>query len=556
MLQLSNGQYSVRLSDVGSGYSELGGIAVTRWVPDETQDADGFFIYLRDLDDYTTWSAGLQPTRTVPHSYEFRPGADGAEIVRTDHQITSQLTICVAPRHNFEVRRCLVTNVGDRTRRLELTSYLEWVLGSGEADANHPAFSKLFVETQFCSERSAILARRRPRHSDDSEFWGFHSVVSEGGNFHDELEFETNRMRFIGRGRTMASPLALDPGVILTGDCGSVLDPIASFRANVSLEPGEARAVAFVMGAAPTRTEIDEMLAAVGDMSQVQSVLDEAKTAVDSAQWLPRPIAKCKWRRGWQDRRRPPGAPARSPSPEYTSKYHRATSMSGNGEAKAAKLREPLQLENGFGGFSADGQEYVIRLVPDGHGGHRHPPMPWTNVISNAQAGFLVSERGAGYTWSGNSRVNRLTAWHNDPVVDPHGEAIWIRDEDAGSFWSPTPGPSPAPDEYRVRHGFGYTIFEHDSHELSEEVTMFMAPDDPVKVIRLRIANRSERTRRFSVFSYLHWALGGLPSETANGLTTEHDEAAQCNFGAQSPPRAVRRECRVFRRSGRRGRGT
>ena len=136
--------------------------------------------------------------------------------------------------------------------------------------------------------------------------------------------------------------------------------------------------------------------------------------------------------------------------------------------------------------------------------------MPWVNVIANEKAGFLVTESGAGYTWSGNSRLNRLTAWHNDPVIDPHSEALWIRDEDAGVFWSPTPGPTPAAAEYLVRHGFGYTTFEHESHDLSQETTMFMARDEPVKLTRLRIANRSGRPRRLSLFSYLHWALGGL----------------------------------------------
>ena len=146
--------------------------------------------------------------------------------------------------------------------------------------------------------------------------------------------------------------------------------------------------------------------------------------------------------------------------------------------------------------------------------------MPWTNVIANEQAGFLVTESGAGYTWSGNSRLNRLTAWHNDPVCDPHSEAIWIRDDDARVFWSPAPGPTPAASEYLVRHGFGYTVFEHTSHELSQEITMFMARDEPVKLTRLRLVNQSGRSRRLSLFSYLHWALGGLAGETASAITT------------------------------------
>src|SRR3954462_4270832 len=118
-----------------------------------------------------------------------------AEIIRQDRDIECQLSVFVSQSHNFEMRICQVTNLGKRARRLELTSYLEWVLGSQEADRNHPAFSKLFVETQFCSELRAILARRRPRHSEESQFWGFHSVLCDGMPVsRKELQFETNRM--------------------------------------------------------------------------------------------------------------------------------------------------------------------------------------------------------------------------------------------------------------------------------------------------------------------------------------------------------------------------
>jgi cyclic beta-1,2-glucan synthetase len=149
--------------------------------------------------------------------------------------------------------------------------------------------------------------------------------------------------------------------------------------------------------------------------------------------------------------------------------------------------------------------------------------MPWTNVIANEQAGFIVSESGAGYTWSGNSRTNRLTAWNNDPICDPHGEALWIRDEDRKVFWSPTPGPTPANAEYEVRHGFGYSVFKNASQELLQEVTVFMSRDEPVKLTRVRITNRCGRNRRLSLFSYAQWALGGLPVETANSVKTDYD---------------------------------
>jgi N,N'-diacetylchitobiose phosphorylase len=127
---------------------------------------------------------------------------------------------------------------------------------------------------------------------------------------------------------------------------------------------------------------------------------------------------------------------------------------------------EPLQFWNGYGGFSADGAEYVIRLQPEASGRLRLPPLPWVNVVANPHFGFLASETGAGYTWSQNSRENRLTPWSNDPILDPHGEALYLRDEDSGAVWSLQPGPIPQPVPYEVRHGFGYSHYRHVSQGL------------------------------------------------------------------------------------------
>jgi len=538
-MDLANGRYRLRLNSAGSGFSEVEGVAVSRWVPDKTEDANGFFIYLRDLDSYAAWSAGLQPTRVAPEYYSVRPSLGGVEIERTDDGIMCQLAVCVAPELDFEIRRCWLTNIGTGLRRIELTSYLEWVLASRVSDANHPAFSKLFIETQVCSERNAVLARRRPRSSGEAEFWGFHSLVCEGESYGEAVEFETNRLRFIGRGRTLATPQALEPGAILTSDYGPVLDPCASLRTSVALEPGASRAVYFVLGAAPTRAAIDGMLASAGEVLWLDRILAEAATSKLDSSSARLPSVSHREITGRNGNvivhRAHAGA---SPTPAFRANYRAAASRTKHGSAPPSSWREPLQFENGFGGFSADGKEYLIRILPDGHGGQLLPPMPWANVIANEQAGFLVTERGAGYTWSGNSRVNRLTAWHNDPVSDPQAESIWIRDDEAGEFWSPTPGPSPTPNEYRVRHGFGYTSFEHEGWELAEKVTMFMAPDDPVKLVQVLITNRGERTRRLSIFSYLRWALGDQVSETADHITTECDESL-VSIMARNPRREL-----------------
>src|SRR2546430_6310644 len=157
--------------------------------------------------------------------------------------------------------------------------------------------------------------------------------------------------------------------------------------------------------------------------------------------------------------------------------------------------------------FTPDGTEYVIRLGP------RQPPLPWTNVVANPGFGFLVSESGAGSTWSRNSHEHRLTPWYNDPIADPHGEALYVRDEEAGVFWSPLPGPVPGAASYEVRHGFGYTRFRHPSHGPGQGPCLFVPVDDPVKVVWLRLTNTRRRARRLSLFAYFRLVLGVLPGE-------------------------------------------
>jgi cyclic beta-1,2-glucan synthetase len=527
-VSLTNGRYTVSLSGIGSGFSQYGGAAVTRHTPDPTCETDGFHIYLRDLDDPFTWSAGYLPTRVSPAQYSFRCEAGVAEFVRVDRDVECRLEVCVSPQLDLEIRRCLLTNVCPETRRIEVTSYLEWVLGSRAADASHPAFAKLFVETSYCKDRSVIIARRRPRHPDEPNLVGFHSIVCDtASKSFSDVEFETNRARFIGRGRTTCGPKALSNGSHLSGDSGPVLDPIASLRVVLSIDPGQSREVAFVLGASTERDGIDRALANVQNFEQVRSIFDDARSRSATLNG----DSDFKFRANGGN-----GEPTRlivhssHDMPKYDAtdansspRFKPAGAATTNSKPIQTNQSEPLKFENGFGGFSADGREYVIRINPDGTGGQHRPPMPWVNVIANEKAGCLVTESGAGCTWAGNSRLNRLTAWHNDPITDPHSEACWIRDEDAGIFWSPTPGPTPATSDYETRHGFGYTTFNHESQGLLQTTTMFVAREQPVKITRLRVENRSGSARRLSVFFYLHWALGGLLSETSGNVTTAYD---------------------------------
>src|SRR2546422_7803288 len=186
---------------------------------------------------------------------------------------------------------------------------------------------------------------------------------------------------------------------------------------------------------------------------------------------------------------------------------------------EAAPPRLDLEFFNGLGGFAADGREYVTIL-----GEGQWTPAPWINVIANPAFGFQVSESGSSYTWSLNSHEHQLTAWSNDPVSDPPGETIYIRDEESGELWGPTALPiREETGAYVARHGQGYSRFERVSHGVSLELLQFVPLDDPIKVSRLTLKNRSDRSRRLSVTAYVEWVLGASRSAAAPFAVTEID---------------------------------
>jgi cyclic beta-1,2-glucan synthetase len=185
----------------------------------------------------------------------------------------------------------------------------------------------------------------------------------------------------------------------------------------------------------------------------------------------------------------------------------------------------PLQLDNGIGGFSADGREYVIRTGPG-----RPTPAPWSNVLASPMFGSVVSESGQVYSWNQNAHEFRLTPWHNDPVSDPGGEAFYIRDEESGVFWSPTALPAPSGADYLTRHGFGYSVFEHAAHGIRSELQTHVALDAPLKYVVVKLRNEGQSRRRLSVTGYVEWVLGDLRETSALHVVTEHDPASGALF--------------------------
>jgi cyclic beta-1,2-glucan synthetase len=251
---LSNGTYNVMVTTAGSGYSRCEENAVTRWREDVTQDNWGSFIYLRDVRSGAVWSAGHQPVRRRPQSYHVAFSEDKADFRRVDAGISTRMEVVVSAEDNAEVRRISLTNNSSRTREIELTSYAEVVLATPDADAAHQAFSNLFIETEFFAGENAILAHRRQRSPEDRPIWGVHVVVAEG-ELVGTVQYETDRGRFLGRGRTASNPIAVMEDRPLSNTTGAVLDPVFSLRRRVRILPNQTVRCSFSTAVARSREE-------------------------------------------------------------------------------------------------------------------------------------------------------------------------------------------------------------------------------------------------------------------------------------------------------------
>ncbi|MCC5853608.1 MAG: glycosyl transferase, partial [Alkalimonas sp.] len=275
---LSNGHYSVMLSAAGSGYSRWRDIAITRWRADSSLDNCGSYILLRERSNADFWAVSLQPdvtsspfaeaAQSYGHAATF--SEDRAEFSafscsptgaakKEQPAISARLTVLVSSEHNGEVRAVTLCSHSQHEQVLELTSYAELVLGNAASDQAHPAFSKLFVQTEFVSEYGAIVATRRPRSPDDTPLWVGHFAVIEGGSS-AALQYETNRAQFFGSGTCLQQARAMQPKQSLSNSSGTVLDPILCLRPTVTVAPGKQIKVAFWTLLADSREQLLELI--------------------------------------------------------------------------------------------------------------------------------------------------------------------------------------------------------------------------------------------------------------------------------------------------------
>lgn len=645
---LGNGRLSSRMSVAGGGGLRWQHNAITRFVPDATRDADGVWVYVADEDSGALWSATRQPTGIQPDEYRVTYHAHLAEYHRRDHGIALRLEVGVAAGDDIEVRRVSLANETGRPRRLRLTSYGEVALAPSLEDERHPAFSKLFVESQYLPSLGGLLFNRRRRGPQEAPPVLLHFVVDDQGPV-QRLRFETDRQAFLGRNGRLSAP----PGARadLSNTAGATLDPIMALQPVVELKPYETREICFVTVVAATREAAIDLAERHSTLASIEWALSDtvnaSARAVERAQlrsedlpslqvlaslavyphnalrgdratlstnqlgqpqlWgmalsgdlpiillqtggpegalLPLMVgAHQLWRRNGlevdlvvlQTGGSAYVEPLRDDVLALLREMNAVEMLGRNGgihllfadqigpdlvrllqavacavldeahgplvEQLAAALVAPLELprispslpahyppdgdltrpsdlgfDNGIGGFTPDGREYVIHLEPGGT-----TPAPWANVIANEEFGCLVTETGGGFSWAINSGENRLTPWTNDPVADRPVEALYLRDEETTSVWTVTPSPA-GQTTCQIRHGAGYTVWSQRSHGLEQEMLVFVPPDAPVKIIRLRLHNLQDRHRRLTSTYYAEWLLGALASVSRQHVVCDYD---------------------------------
>ncbi len=517
---ISNGAYGTLLTARGTGFSLFGEHLLTSWQDDPCEDDLGFTIFVRELESTTLWTAcGAPRLGCEPGAYTAQ--ASAALLERRHGELSARLELNVLAQAPVERRRLMITNHGARAREIEVTGFLEVVLNFSDAHAAHPAFSKLFVQTHRHEDGALLIATRRPRANGET-----HPAMALGLVGAAPTEWETDRARFLGRGRRVTEARALLAP--LSGTVGNVLDPVLALRTHLRLAPGETAALLFVITAAADAAQLPEQLRAAAGTAALAPArtLDALEPVSAHAQDAHAPGADAPiLRRLFALQRRTPTAPAAGGAVAVGSGGPVAPVALPALAPARAEAEPRSRAPNGFGSFAADGREYLIEIRREPDGCLHLPPMPWTNVIANERFGLITSEKGSLSTFAGNSRLYRITPWSNDPLIDPHDEAFYIRDAASGESWSLLPGPAPAAQRYEVAHGFGYTRWRHEHAGLDQTVVVFVPGSDPLRVADIRIHNRGAAPRRLCLYAYNRWVLGATPAEVLGQLRIEIDPA-------------------------------
>jgi cellobiose phosphorylase len=653
---LSNENYSVMVTSDGDGFSRYKNMMLNRWRSD-VHASSGSYIYICSVGERKYWSATYKPTCVEPEQYQAIFSHHQMEFVRRDGDLTTHTTITLSPTLDVEIRKVTMTNHGDNKAVIEMTSYQEVVADQFLSELSHPAFSKLFIESEYIPDYSMLLCKRRNSAGDENLPYLLHMVKTDAEMW-QEVEYETDRLRFLGRNNTVENPEVVAINQRLSNAAGFSVDPILSLRMSIVVPASKSVSVSFITGVCLSHDDAVKISEEFNDTYRIQDVIEKFRlqselelkylnihgNQLNAFQDLIGPLfypsapyrglaesirrnwmnQKFLWRFGvsgdhpilllkvnsleeagiiknvlkfyeylrinnvkvdlillveaqegyrldlttmlteltsrlkvYDDHISKPSlfilhtnqmetaevdlllTVARIVFSEKTGIYFRQAYEGEITQKNIKRPRHPSLIErksdqpiqtnvadesageffNGFGRFVNNGTEYEIMLDES----HR-PPKPWINVIANDQFGFQVSETGAGFTWSVNSRENKITSWSNDPVTDPAPEVLYIRDDLTGKVFSPISIGSVVSGLYRVRHGFGYSIFEHEEENIHQELLVYVPLDEPVKIWKLSLTNTEMIQRQLSITLYVEWVLGVDRELSAPFIVTSYSD--------------------------------
>lgn len=805
LLLLSNGEYSSMITLSGSGYSKKNDMMLYRWKGDSTSDDSGLFFYIKNLNSNDYWSATYEPCKNLGDGYIAELNLDKAKFNRKDGNIETQMEVVVSSENNFEVRKLTLNNLGDKGRSLEITSYMEITLTGFSADSAHPAFSNLFVQTQYDEKENVLIGSRRGRVKGAKVPYIFHKAVLKG-EMEGAISYETSRLNFIGRNRELKYPAAMDNDKALDNTVGTVLDPIMSLRTRIRLEAHEQKEIYYMIGTSDSLEDALEICKEYDDAAKLEKVFSEysIKTQLELKSLGIKSVQTNIFQRlasyiffvhsGRQDREEyikniskyqkdlwaygisgdipivmvtvqseddiniiinmlkfhyylkikgvkldliiynneevSYDEPLQKSIMQAINTSNESNSLNKSGgifihnkstmgedikdlligisrlyvnsekgsilnqirdiEERNSLLTKEISLEelrthsnthkleeitnplnvhkldeksidldkidieksnseqiektsnenmydtryidksevidnsetiensqitdnngsidnnevrneqesniryeeydhdedlirkedvihglekpevkedisnsldnkyenkldnsllnenndldqdfavedldffNGYGGFSKKDDSYVIKLS-----NYKNTPAPWINVISNDDFGFHISESGSSYTWCGNSRENKITPWSNDYIRDPLGEALYIRDDILGKYFSISPKPVRDSGDYLIKHGFGYSEFKHTAYNLNGKLEVFSPRGERLKVQKVTLENLSNENREISLFYYAKLVLGVYDYESGRYISTyiEGDSVEQSDISQGS----------------------
>lgn len=773
VLLMSNRKYSSMITLTGSGYSKKDDIMLYRYKGDSTADDSGMFFYIKNLNSNDFWSASYEPCKNLGEKYKVTFELDKAKFERKDGNILTEMQSVISPEDNYEVKKIIINNLSDKARSIEVTSYFEITLTTFSADAVHPAFSNLFVQTEYDKEEKILIASRRSRVKGGEVPYIFHKVLVNGV-VEGEVTYETSRINFIGRNRELKNPRVMDNDKVLENTVGTVLDPIMSLRVRVRLEAKEKQEIYFVTGIVDSKyeainiskekcnikdleelfnkysiavqlelvnlkirsaqanlyqtlasnilflssnrkdreesikniskhqkdlwaygisgdlpiiltiikneenmhilasvinfhhylkikgiksdlvifneetvsyeeplqksimqeislnnenvnvnvaggifvhnkstmiNEVKELLMGICNLyvncekgslinqfndSKIDFVNDEIEIIDDEEFDYEEFVNNEKF--DLEDSSKEISFINKSETINFDSEknhnhenynyddikqeintlnntvnnkildniddsnqinyqeydhdqenIHTDDIIAGINNTHSISSKEDttdsnkkyqnkiidfideeeryeldilfnkdnLDFYNGYGGFYKKDGTYLIKLS-----NYKDTPAPWINVISNKNFGFHISESGAAYTWCGNSRENKITPWSNDYIRDPLGEALYIRENKSGKYFSISPKPIRDEGDYFINHGFGISEFMHTAYDIKGKMQMFVPEDEKVKIQIISLENLSHEDKEISIFYYAKLVLGVYAYDSERYVST------------------------------------